>query len=78
MKLQLENMELNLQTANEEMKLVRIKCDKKQGELVDAQMEVVRSQRTVENLTKQLDNMERNLQNVNEEIRLVRMQCDKK
>jgi hypothetical protein len=78
MRLQLENMELNLQTANEEMKLVRMKCDKKQSELVDAQMEVVRSQRTVENLTKQLDNMERNLQNVNEEIRLVRMQCDKK
>ena len=52
-KLQLENMELNLQSANEEMKRMRMKCEKSQSDLVDAQMEVVRSQRTLDNLTKQ-------------------------
>jgi hypothetical protein len=47
-KLQLENMHLNLQSANEESKFLRNKCEKLQNELVDAQMEVVRLQRLVD------------------------------
>jgi hypothetical protein len=52
-KLQLENMQLNLQSANEEVKVVRLKCDKSQDELVTAQVEVGRVKRELEILKHQ-------------------------
>jgi exonuclease VII large subunit len=49
-RLQLENMQLNLQSAHEEIKVVRLKCERAQTELVDAQMQVARANRECENL----------------------------
>lgn len=53
-KLQLENMQLNLQSAHEEIKVVRVKCEKAQSELADARMQVAHASRECESLKQQV------------------------
>ena len=65
-KLQMENMQLNLQSAHEEIKMVRIKCEQSQSELVDAQMEAVRSKRQISTLTKNSSELEARAKQANE------------
>jgi hypothetical protein len=75
-KLQLENMQLNLQSAHEEIKFVRTKCEKTSAELVDAQMEAVRLRRHMDLSKKQNSELQECATEADNRVRTAAQEAD--
>lgn len=75
-KLQLENMQLNLQSAHEEIKFVRTKCEKTNAELVDAQMEAVRLRRHIDLSKRQTSELQECAKDADTRVRTAAKEAD--